>query len=150
MSRRERRAAGHKSRAHPVAGAETPAGLYQAGLGHRQAGRPLDAQLCAQQALTLDANHADSMHLLGQLSLDAKQFDHALEWISRAIRLEPKPEYLASLGNTLQRQGRHEDALKAFDKAVQLAPNEADLWKDLGGALAELRRIEEALLSFQH
>jgi tetratricopeptide (TPR) repeat protein len=150
MSRRERRAAGHKSRAHPVAGAETPAGLCQAGLGHRQAGRPLDAQLCAQQALTLDANHADSMHLLGQLSLDAKQFDHALEWITRAIRLEPKPEYLTSLGNTLQRQGRHEDALKAFDKAVQLAPSEADLWRDLGGALAELNRIDEALLSFQH
>src|SRR6201992_1919968 len=134
MNRRERRAAADKSGANPVAGTETPAALHQAGLGHRQAGRPLDAQLCAQQALTIDANHADSMYLLGQLSFDANQYDHALEWISRAIRLAPKPAYLASLGNTLQRQGRHEDALKAFDKAVQLAPGDADFWKELGSA----------------
>jgi tetratricopeptide (TPR) repeat protein len=146
MSRRERRAAGHKSRA----AADTAAAHCQAGQTHRQAGKPLDAQLCAQQALALDANHADSMHLLGQLSLDAEQYDHALEWITRAIRLDPKPQYLASLGNTLQRQGRHDDAVKAFDKAVQLKPDDADLWKDLGGALAEFKRVDEAVLSFQH
>ena len=151
MSRRERRAAGQKSKGHPAgAGAEAPAALCQAGRGHRQAGKPLDAQLCAQQALAIDPHHADSMHLLGQLSFDAKQYDHALEWITRAIRQDPKPEYLASLGNTLQRQGRHEDALKTFDKAVQLAPGDADLWRDLGAGLAELQRIDEALLSFQH
>ena len=136
MSRRERRAAGQKSRASPAAaGASTPAALYQAGLRHRQAGKPLDAQLCCQQALALDPNHADTLHLLGLLSFDAGQYDHALEWLTRAIRQDPRPEYLASLGNTLQRQGRHEDALKAFDKAVQLRPDDADLWKDLGGGL---------------
>src|SRR6185437_15698292 len=151
MSRRERRAAGQKSRAQP-AGAESdaPAALLQAGRGHRQAGKPLDAQLCAQHALTLDPNHAGTLHLLGQLAFDSRQYDHALEWLTRAIRQDPRPEYLASLGSTLQRQGRHDDALKAFDKAVQLRPDDADLWKDLGGGLAELRRIDEALLSFQH
>ena len=46
--------------------------------------------------------------------------------------------------------GAAEDALKAFDKAVQLRPDDADLWKDLGGGLAELRRTDEALLTFQH
>jgi tetratricopeptide (TPR) repeat protein len=151
MSRRERRAAGQKSRADPAgAGADTPAALYQAGLRLRQAGKPLDAQLCAQQALAIDPNHADTLHLLGRLAFDTGQHDHALEWLTRAIRQDPKPEYLASLGSTLQRQGRHEDALKAFDKAVQLAPDDADLWKDLGGGLAELKRVDEALLSFQH
>jgi tetratricopeptide (TPR) repeat protein len=151
MSRRERRAAGQKSRAHP-AGAErdAPAALSEAGRDHRRAGKPLDAQLCAQQALAIDPNHAGTLHLLGQLAFDTGQYDHALEWLTRAIRQDPRPEYLASLGSTLQRQGRHDDALKAFDKAVQLAPGDADLWKDLGGGLAELRRIDEALLSFQH
>jgi tetratricopeptide (TPR) repeat protein len=125
MSRRERRTAGQKSRASPAAaGASTPAALHKAALHHKQAGRPLDAQLRCQQALILDPNHADSLHLLGLLSFDAGQYDHALEWLTRAIRQDPRPEYLASLGNTLQRQGRHEDALKAFDKAVQLRPEE--------------------------
>lgn len=151
MSRRERRAAGQKSRANPaIAEAHTPSALLQAALRHNQAGQLLDAQLCCQQALAIDSNHADTLHLLGQLSFDAKQYDHALEWLTRAIRQDPKPEYLASLGNTLQRQGRHEEALKAFDKAVQLRPDDADRWKDLGGGLAELQRRDEALLTFQH
>ncbi|MBU6461899.1 MAG: tetratricopeptide repeat protein [Bradyrhizobium sp.] len=151
MSRRERRAAGQKSRTKPaIAEAYTPAALFQSATSHRQAGRPLDAQLCCQQALSIDPVHADSMHLLGQLSFDAGQYDHALEWFTRVIRQDPRPEFLSSLGHTLQRQGRHDDALKAFDKAVQLRPDNADLWKDLGVGLAELKRMDEALLTFQH
>jgi Flp pilus assembly protein TadD len=50
----------------------------------------------------------------------------------------------------LSRQGRHEEALKAFDKAVQLKPDDASLWKQLGDALLELQRHDHALLSFQH
>src|ERR1700744_1370302 len=120
MSRRE-----PKSRAkQPSAEATTPAALFAAASRHRLAKQPLDAQLCCQQALAIDPAHAGSLHLLGQLSFDAGQYDHALEWLTRAIRQDPRPEYLASLGNALQRQGRYEDALKAFDKAVQLRPDD--------------------------
>ena len=71
----------------------------------------------------------DSLHLMGLLSFDAKQFDRAVEWISRAIRRDPKPLYLISLGSTLLAQARFEDALQVFDKAVQLKPDDAELWK---------------------
>ncbi len=114
------------------------------------AGRHLDAQLCCQQALKADANHADTLHLMGLLSLHANQRDHAMEWIARAIRQDPKPEYLASLGTTLQQQGRYEEALKALDKAVQLSPDDAELWRHLGDILVQLKRFDQALLSFQH
>ena len=115
-----------------------------------RAGQYLDAQICCQQALAADANHAGSLHLMGLLSLQSKQYDHAVEWLARAIRQAPKPEYLFSLGTTLQQQGRLEEALKSFDKAVQLKPDDAELWVNLGNVLAELTRLDEALLSFQH
>jgi tetratricopeptide (TPR) repeat protein len=127
-----------------------PAKLYQAGLRHLRAGAPLDAQLCCEQALAMDPNHADAMHLMGLISLDASLYDLAVEWISRAIRQDPRPEYLTSLGTTLLKQGRGEEALKTFDKAVQLRPDSSGLWVDLGDALQKLERPEEALLSFQH
>lgn len=76
--------------------------------------------------------------------------DHALEWISRAIRQEPKAVYLTSLGSTLVNQGRSDEALKAFDKAVQLKPIDADLWRNLGAVLIEVKRPADAILSFQH
>ncbi len=151
MSRRERRAAAKKVGIDlTTPGAGTVAALYEAGRSHMQAGRQLDAQLCCQQALALDPNHADTLHLMGLLSFHAKQYDHAVEWISRAIRQAPKTDYLTNLGTTLVNQGRREEALKAFDKAVQLNPLDADLWRNLGNVLVDVERPTDAILSFQH
>jgi tetratricopeptide (TPR) repeat protein len=101
-----------------------PATLCETGLEHMLAGRLLDAQRCCREALALDANDADALHLMGLLCFQAEQFDHAVEWMVRAIRQNPKPDYLSNLGTTLARQGRHEEALKTFDKAVQLEPGD--------------------------
>src|ERR1700684_478835 len=127
MNRRDRRAATRKSRTNTNApGASSPAALCEAALRHMLAGRHLDAQLCCERVLAVASNHADALHLMGQLSLHAKQYDHAVEWFARAIRQNPRAEYVVSLGTTLQRQGRLEEALKAFDKAVQLKPDDAE------------------------
>jgi tetratricopeptide (TPR) repeat protein len=128
----------------------SPAVLYAAGLQHLQGGRHLEAQLCCRQALAIDAAHADSLQLMGLVSLHAGQFDHAIEWLSRAIRQSPKTEYLSTLGFTLKQAGRLEEALAIFDKAVQLKPDDAELWRQLGGALAALNRPDDALLAYQH
>lgn len=90
------------------------------------------------------------MHLLGVLALHARQHDQAVEWFTRAIRKHPKAEYLSSLGIALKQQGRLDEALRVFDKAVQLKPDDAELWKHLAGGLAALGRVSEALLSYQH
>ncbi len=86
---------------------------------------------------------------MGLLSLHAKQYDAAVEWLARAIGQDPKPEFISSLGTTLQQQGRHEEALKAFDKAVQIKPDDPELWVNLGNALADMKRPAEALLTYQ-
>jgi tetratricopeptide (TPR) repeat protein len=151
MNRRERRVAARKPQTGlSRADASSPAALCEAGSRHLRAGRHLDAQLCCQQALEIDAGHADTLHLMGLLSFEAGQYDLAVEWMVRAIRQQPKPDYLSNLGSTLQRLGRHEEALKAFDKAAQLKPDDAELWKKIGNVLVDLERPAEALLSFQH
>src|ERR1700722_9043921 len=125
MNRRERRAAARTSQKAPIGEGSTagrsqtanepdvsnPAALYEAGLAHMQAGRQLEAQLGCRQALAADADHADTLHLMGLLSLHAKQYDHAVEWIARAIRQGPEPKYLASLGTTVEQEGRRGEAL---------------------------------------
>jgi tetratricopeptide (TPR) repeat protein len=142
MNRRRHRAAG--------LGSHTAAGFHEAGLRHLGAGQYLDAQICCQQAFALDSGHAGTLHLQGLLSLHARQYDVAVEWIASAIRQDPRPEYLSSLGTVLRHQGRNEEALKTFDKAVQLKPDDAELWKNLGMVLSDLARPADALLSFQH
>jgi Flp pilus assembly protein TadD len=109
MNRRKRQAAESSKTTRNASEESAPAALFESGLRHFRAGRHLDAQLC-RQALEASPDHAQTLHLVGQISLHAKQYDHATEWISRAIRLDPKVEYLASLGITLQQQGRREEA----------------------------------------
>jgi tetratricopeptide (TPR) repeat protein len=151
MSRRDRREGTQISaKTSPGSVAASPAALHEAGLTHMQAGRYLEAQRCCERALALDSGHADSLHLMGRLSLQAGQYDHAVEWIVRAIRLDPKADYLASLGTALYQLGRHDEAVNALDKAVQLKPDDAGLWTALGAMLEEVKRPSDAILCFEH
>ena len=156
MNRRERRASEQKTQkaSSPPGTATTPittlAGLHEAGTRHMRAGRPLEAQICCQQALAIDSNHADTLHLMGLLSHQAGEYDHAVEWLARAVRQNPRPEYLSSLGLTLREQRRIEEALRVFDKALQLKPDDAELWTHRGHALFDLERKADAVVSFQH
>ena len=150
MNRRERRTAKHSKTARNKLAAVTPAELYEAGLQHFRAGRLLDAQICCKEALALKPEHADTLHLIGLLSLHAKQYDHAVEWIAAALQQSPKPEYLLSLGNALQLLGRLDEALKAYDRGVALKPDDAGLWNSMGFVLTKLNRTDEAIRVFQH
>ena len=98
----------------------------------------------------MDAGFAGALHLMGLLSLRTEQADHAIEWFNRAVQREEKPAYLLSLGNTLRRQGRLEEAFRPLDRAVEIDIESAEAWKALAGLLADLNRHNEATLSFQH
>jgi tetratricopeptide (TPR) repeat protein len=151
MNRNERRIAARKSRTVPNgAGGDTPAALHATGFGHFQAGRQLEAQICCQRSLALDAGHADTLQLMGLLSLQAKQYDAAIEWVGRADRADPGMNYLLNLGTALEQQGLQEEALKTFDKAVQIRPDDAELWTRLANVFVVLKRPDPAILSYEH
>jgi tetratricopeptide (TPR) repeat protein len=124
MNRRERRAAGKTPGTAPAkAVPSAPAALYQAGMAHLRAGKMLDAQVCGQQALTANPEHADSLHLMSLITIDAQHFDLAAEWARRAVAQDPKPQYLFTLGSVLRQQKQFEDALAAFEQAAREAPD---------------------------
>jgi len=114
-----------------------------------QAGRHLDAQLCCEQALAIDPRHVDSLHLMGLLCLQARQYDHAIAWIGRANRQAPNAQHLISLGIALTQQGLHGEAVKAFDAAAGATPDDIEAWLHLGNALETLARPAEALAAYQ-
>jgi len=87
---------------------------------------------------------------MGLLSLHAKQYAAAIEWIERANRASPATDYLASLGTALEQQGLHEEALKAFDKAVQIRPDDTELWTRVANVLVLLQRRDDAIPVYEH
>jgi tetratricopeptide (TPR) repeat protein len=154
MDRPERRADNAQgfqgsSRAPDQTSSVTAAASYEAGVGHMHAGRHLEAQLCCREALAIDADHVATLHLMGLLALQARQYDHAIAWTARANQRDLNTDYLHSLGTALEQQGLHWEAFKAFDAGVQLKPADAELWGSHGNALANLGRTTEALSSYQ-
>ena len=144
MNRSKSRAA-----ANSTSGASTPAALFARGLAHLQRGQLLEAQVCCQDALAIDAAYADILYLMGLLAIATDHCDHAVDWLARAIGEAAKAEYISALGRALQRLGRRDEAVKAFDKAAQLKPNDPRNWKDLAGVLPMSGRSEEAVLAWR-
>jgi tetratricopeptide (TPR) repeat protein len=114
------------------------------------AGQLPEAQSNCRQVLLSDPEDAEAMHILARTHLLAGQLSQAVEWASQAIRKSPKPVYLTTLGAALSQLGRPDEALQVFDKAVQLKPDDSELWCGLGKGLVNAARSSDALLCFQH
>jgi tetratricopeptide (TPR) repeat protein len=138
------------TKAGKVSAAQRALALHAAALQKVLGGRPLEALVFCQTALTIDPDNPETMNLIAIVYTEAKQFDRAIEWASRAIRKTPKPAYLTTLGVALLKLRRHDDALKAFDKAVQLKPDDPEPWWHMGNVLIETGRTPDALRCFEH
>ena len=47
-------------------------------------------------------------------------------------------------GNTLNNLARYDEAIKCYDKVIEIEPNNADAWNNKGNALRDLSRYDEA------
>jgi tetratricopeptide (TPR) repeat protein len=113
------------------------------------AGLPTEAADLCKRALAIDPVHADSLCLTGEICLQLGQFDQAIEWAARAVRIEPKAAYVSTLGIVLLRAGRLEEALKVFEKAISIEPENAEIWKNFGVVLIDLEHPDQAFLALQ-
>ena len=124
--------------------------LLAHGLEHHRAGRLGEAERVYRRILELDAQHADSLHLLGMVAFQTGNCDVAAELISRAILRNGRDAiYFTNLGNILQTQGKLDQAVDCYQRALQLNPTSASAHSNLGQALQFLGRLEDAARSFE-
>jgi tetratricopeptide (TPR) repeat protein len=87
--------------------------------------------------------------LMGRVQLARREYQNALAENETAVRLNPTlaPAY-CGLGDSLAYEGRFDDAIPHFEKAVGISPNHPQLWAFLSyGAMAFLFKhdFEQAL-----
>ena len=90
----------------------------------------LDEALAAcDTALILDPQNATFYALRARVLLARKEYDRAIAENLRAIDLNPTfAAAHCGLGDSLAYEGRYEEAVDAFEKAVALSPNDPQLW----------------------
>lgn len=107
----------------------------------------------AQQVLreALDANPAQAAFALALARIHAEQRDYlaALDVIDRAGSAAQNADFQVLRGAVLQRLGRHAEAVEAYRRAVQNAPQPGGTWAGLGISLEALGRKAEAAEAFQ-
>jgi tetratricopeptide (TPR) repeat protein len=150
MNRQQRRAFSKKSGTVPSRTQDTsPSGLCDLGRRLLQAGLPTEAADLCKRALAIDPVHADSLCLMGEVCLQSGQFDQAVDWVARAVRIESKAAYVSTLGTVLTRSGRLVEAMKAFQKAISIEPENAEIWKNFGAVLIDLDHPDQAFSALQ-
>ena len=91
-----------------------------------------------------------SLNTLGQLLRDAQRFDEAIEVDLRAIENDAEnTSQIYVMGNTYANAGRLAEAIRVYEKAITLLPNDAFLHRTLGRLFEQEQRLDDALAQYR-
>src|ERR1700758_4678332 len=83
-------------------------------------------QVC-RMVLAAQANHFDALNLLGIMAAQTQRLPEAAELFGRAAGLRrDDPTIHNNYGNSLRDLGRQQEALRSYNRAIQLKPNYAE------------------------
>jgi tetratricopeptide (TPR) repeat protein len=104
-------------------------------------GRLDDATQECLRAIEVDPDFGNPYNDIGCYLMQQDKLDEAVPWLERAKqakRYEPRQFPYMNLARIYVKRGRWWDALREFEGAVRLAPNDADLRRSLHSLRARL------------
>jgi predicted O-linked N-acetylglucosamine transferase (SPINDLY family) len=130
------------------AGAPAAAALQQA-LALYRGGNAAAAVPILRSLAEAQPRDAQVLFYLGTAELQLGHAAPAAEALRASLRLAPNPNSFNNLGLALQRMGRPEEALPAFDRAIQSSPGFADAHYNRAVTLQALGRLDDALAGYE-
>ncbi len=113
-------------------------------------GQLAEAEALYREALRLDPENSEALHLLGALAIDVGRSQVAVELLHRAVTIAPaNAEAWTDLGAALHGCGRFPEAITAHREAIRLAPDLAKAWNQLGNARQASGDSEGAITAYQ-
>jgi len=135
-------AAGHFEKSLEI---EPRAEIYSdLGFTMARLGKSEEARANYQKALALDPNCASAHFNLAVAFVQAGKFGEAESHYRQALAGKPTAETHNGLGYVLAQQGRADEALAEFRKAIEVNPNLTPAYNNLADALAKQGKLEEA------
>src|SRR5690348_14518573 len=123
----------------------TPADTLAAAMRHHQAGQLAEAERLYDHVIAAEPDHAQALVLCGALALMAGRNSKATDLLGRALAIGEDPNLHYNIGLAKWALGQRADATEHWRRAIALHPNFAQAHMNLGNALREEGRIEEAL-----
>jgi predicted O-linked N-acetylglucosamine transferase (SPINDLY family) len=124
--------------------------LFAEGLAHQREGRPVAAQRCYENGLKISPGQPDALFLLGQLLFEGGQRSEGERLMRKAIAANPQAvNYWRGLAIQFFNCERLSDAQVAFEQAVAIAPDDAEVRGEFALALERLGEIDAAILQWE-
>jgi tetratricopeptide (TPR) repeat protein len=93
-----------------------------------------------------DSNRGLVLARLGEAYEMSEKYKEAADTYQQAVAAKPDPASYNNLGNSLARTGKVDDALAAYQKAIELDPtNTAMYWRNFAVGLYNSNRIKESV-----
>jgi tetratricopeptide (TPR) repeat protein len=116
------------------------------GVDDVEQGRLDEAVAHFEEAIRLDADHADAHFNLGAAYYQQGKLDEAIAALQAAVELEPDDaQAYRNLGTIYGDQGQAEKAAAAYEKAIELDPDYGEAHGDLAGIYTKLGGLSEAV-----
>src|SRR5258708_3678378 len=115
---------------------------FELALQHHRAARLTEAEAIYRQILAQEANHAHARHHLGIIGKSASTHRHT-------PTLKPSDSEVHNPGAKLTGQAHLEEAIAACHKALQIKPDYAEAHNNLGNALRDQGRLDEAISAYR-
>jgi tetratricopeptide (TPR) repeat protein len=117
---------------------------------HHQAGQLQIAEQVYRQILAVDPNCADALHLLGIVASQVGRHDLAIEYINRAINLNPsEAAFHSNLATTYNALGNVTEAIGCLRRAIELQPLDAAIHYSLAQNLKAQGKLSEAIAFYR-
>ena len=103
-----------------------------------------------ETALTLEADHFESLLGLGTVHALGGRFSAASEWFRRAVAARPGAAVAHfNLGRAYEDSGELDEAARCYRQALSIDPALAHAWLNLGGVAAQLGDAPGAISAFR-
>jgi Flp pilus assembly protein TadD len=129
--------------------AQQIAAVFRQGQQLHMAGRLAEAEQYYRQVIAASPRHAEALHALGALALQAGQPAAAETLVAQAIGLRPSADFLLTQAHVLLALRRPGDAEGLVRKVLRGRAQSAEAHQLLGHALSDLRQPDAALAAYR-
>lgn len=115
----------------------------------QQKGQLFEAEKLYTEILNTEPNNANVLNLYGLLKYQIKQFEDAISYIKKALENNYNAYFLENLGRAYYSNNNLESAIEAYKKALEVEPDNFDIWFNLALALKKNQQTDDAIKAFQ-